>query len=104
MIRLWSLDPSFRSFKPAAVHSIPIHGFINSLQLLSVPPSSIEGTEWQEPVKDINGTAKTEILLVAAVSQEPRLGRWMTMKKGVKNGVLVAHLPLEQEQEGRALL
>jgi hypothetical protein len=34
------------------------------------------------------------IVLAAAVSQEPRLGRWMRIKEGVRNGLLVAALPL----------
>jgi hypothetical protein len=37
---------------------------------------------------------KTTLLLVASVSQEPRLGRWMKLGKdlGVRNGVVIAHL------------
>lgn len=42
---------------------------------------------------------KREILLVAAVAQEPRLGRWMSVKKGVKSGVFVAHLKFGEEQK-----
>lgn len=39
---------------------------------------------------------KKEILLVAAVAQEPRLGRWITKKEGAKNGVFVVHLKVDR--------
>ena len=38
---------------------------------------------------------KRVILLVAAVAQDPRLGRWITKKEGAKNGVLVAHVKVD---------
>jgi hypothetical protein len=64
-----------RSFE--ASMTIPINGFINGMQLLSLPAGSV-------PL----GEEKTQIVLAAAVSSEPRLGRWITQK--AKTGVLVA--------------
>ena len=43
-----------------------------------------------------------EIVLVAAIGQEPRLGRWIRLKEGVKNGALVVHLQLDNE--GQAMM
>lgn len=71
-----------RSF--TQVLSLPINGFVNSLQILSLPPKATP----------LATSEKNQIILVAAVSQEPRLGRWMTTKDA-KNGVFVAHLPVE---------
>lgn len=65
-----------RSFEPAM--TIPIAGFVNGMQLLSLPPGAV-------PLGD---KEKPQIVLVAAISSEPRLGRWMTQK--AKTGVLVA--------------
>lgn len=100
-IRLWALDPLLRQFKP--LQSIPVPGFINSIQLLSVPAASVDSGSWGSNVSpsevdaDIQGQQRKdkdrkEILLVAAVATEPRLGRWMSERKGVKSGVFVAHL------------
>ncbi|ORY21246.1 WD40-repeat-containing domain protein [Naematelia encephala] len=108
-IKLWALDPSFRSFKPASVHEIHVAGFVNALEILSVPSTSMDSSSWtqssvSDAPEDTEGSAKskTEILLVAAVSQEPRLGRWMRIKDGVKNGAFAAHIKLDAE--GRSLL
>ncbi len=35
-----------------------------------------------------------DFLLVAAVAREPRLGRWMSVNKGVRDGTLLVHLKL----------
>lgn len=110
-IRLWALDASLRSFRLLQTLSVP--GVVNSIQILSVPAASVDSSTWKESdtASDsgagVNGrygngvsghTAgekdSGEILLVAAVAQEPRLGRWMTVKEGVKNGVFVAHLKI----------
>lgn len=79
---MWSIDPSLRSF--SQLLTIPADGFVNALQVLSLPA----GTTSLSTADD-----KPQIVLAAALSQEPRLGRWMTRKDG-KNGLLVAHLPV----------
>ena len=33
-----------------------------------------------------------DVLLVASVAREPRLGRWIKVKNGAKNGTLVVNL------------
>ena len=121
-VRLWAVEPSLRSFHPASHHEIHIPGIINSVQLLSVPSSSIDSSSWppsrseeeeEDPIQlpiemrqaEEDGTAvrpKKEILLVAAVGQEPRLGRWMRIKDSVKNGALVVHIQLDDS--GQSLL
>lgn len=50
--------------------------------------------------KGKSAKGKMEILLVAAVAQEPGLGRWMSIKKGVKSGAFVAHLKFGEEGRG----
>jgi ribosomal RNA-processing protein 9 len=113
-----------RSFKPAGLHTVSIPGFINSLQMLSLPSQSVDEAGFSAPndatdiLGDINlnsttssqdrvdaeveaeestkkKTSKQSILLVAAVGQEPRLGRWMRIKDDVKNGALAVVLNLE---------
>lgn len=74
-IRIWTIDASFRSFE--AIMTIPAAGFVNGLQLMTLPAKSV-------PL----GEHKAQIILAAAISSEPRLGRWFTSK--VKTGVLVA--------------
>lgn len=84
-IRLWAVNPNLRSFAPASISSIPINGFVNSMQFISLDSGSIDLAE---------PSGKQDIILAAAVSQEPRLGRWMRQRDSVKNGALVVHLPL----------
>jgi ribosomal RNA-processing protein 9 len=91
-----------RAFAPASVASIPINGFVNSMQFISVPSGTVQSSSWSTTVAegtedsaDSRGKVagdKQDLLLVAAVSQEPRLGRWMRLKEGVKNGALIVHL------------
>ncbi|WWD21731.1 hypothetical protein CI109_106218 [Kwoniella shandongensis] len=104
-IRLWTLDPSLKSFSPAPT-TIPARGFVNSLQILSLPAGTISAEALAVPSDDAEDEAQTkkakaEIVLVATVAQEPRLGRWIRDKEA-KNGVLVARLDLDDE--GRAML
>lgn len=80
-IRIWSIDPSFRSF--TQLLTIPAAGFINAIQILSLPALSTP----------LSSDDQVQIVLAAAVSQEPRLGRWLTLKDA-KNGIMVAHLPV----------
>lgn len=87
-VRVWQLEASLRSF--SQLLTLPIDGFINALQILSLPAGTT-------PLGAVAGAGaetddKSQIILTAAVSQEPRLGRWLT-QKDVKNGILVAVLP-----------
>ncbi|KAG8835845.1 pre-rRNA processing protein [Serendipita sp. 399] len=109
-IRLWRLDTKLRSFEPLNI-TIPIAGVVNSLQLIQVPRSSVFGAKWMvenhsdqsgEPTSLANGIHPTvrpagkdinTVLVVAAIGQEPRTGRWLTLREGVKNCGLV--VPLE---------
>ncbi|WVR04847.1 hypothetical protein IAU60_001859 [Kwoniella sp. DSM 27419] len=104
-IRLWALDESMKSFSPLQ-GTIPTTGFVNALQILSFPtgtitPSSLVSSEETPETVTEGKKAKSEIYLVAAVSQEPRLGRWMT-DKSAKNGVVVSRLELDPA--GRAMM
>lgn len=69
-IRLWKLDRALRTFSPLFV--LPAVGFVNSLHLSSAKTSK-------------------EVILAAALGQEPRLGRWMR-KKEARNVALVVKL------------
>ncbi|KZT59266.1 WD40 repeat-like protein [Calocera cornea HHB12733] len=104
-IRLWKISEDVRSFTPLADIAAP--GFVNSLQLLSPPLSAVDQAEWAheraEPTANghpkANGDASKEqrraILLVAAMGQEPRMGRWMRIKgPEAQNVTLVAPLRL----------
>ncbi|OWZ28388.1 ribosomal RNA-processing protein 9 [Cryptococcus neoformans AD2-60a] len=92
-IRLWALNQELKSFSYVDVE-IPAKGFVNSLQLSSLPYETISHASLPESGEKESTKAKSEILLVAAVGQEPRLGRWMRDKLA-KNGVLVARLELD---------
>lgn len=121
-IRLWALDSRLRSFKP--LFKIRIDGVINSLQLFQPPRSSLQNPviqmeQWahrapnktpkggqekdDSAVIPVNGTHKINSkdsvppILVAAVGQEPRLGRWMKIKKAKDGGLVV---PLCFRKEG----
>ena len=114
-IRLWKLDTSLRSFSP--IGSLDAPGLINSLQLTAMPKGWVSDKGWStgtnetsNDTKDAlmtNGvsphtasnddTPKTQgskgVLLVAAVGQEPRLGRWIRMKgDGIVNSALIVAL------------
>ncbi|GAA5820509.1 hypothetical protein JCM11251_003023 [Rhodosporidiobolus azoricus] len=99
-IRLWKIDERLRSFSASTTIAAP--GFINSLQLTvpalrpakeaNLPPvvngkKSAKGSEKQKEEK--------ALVVVAATSKEPRLGRWMRMKEA-KDGALVAVIPMAQ--------
>lgn len=111
-IRLWKLDPSLRSFSP--IGSLEAQGLINSLQLTAMPKSWFSDREWSASTNETTNGAKDEttilphtspdggitkaqgdggVLLVAAVGQEPRLGRWIRLKgDGIMNSALVVAL------------
>lgn len=80
-IKVWKLSSEARSFE--CVGTIPgVKGFVNRI---SVTERVIEGAS----VSGANG--KLDMSIVVAVSKEPRLGRWKTLKKG-KNGILVVKI------------
>ncbi|KAJ1301163.1 hypothetical protein OPQ81_003574 [Rhizoctonia solani] len=105
-IRLWKVDIKARSF--SAVTEIPALGYVNSLQLVLPPrdtalthtwgntPDSVPTTngDLEEAPKFPPGRTRDEVLLVAAVAQEPRLGRWARLHgNGEKNSALLVVLP-----------
>lgn len=115
-VRVFALDASMRSF--AQVGSIACPGVINGLQVLALPADSVNSAVWPHqappspesptiasapaPPRNKHSKAK-EIMLVAAVALEPRLGRWVRIKdSGAKNGCLVAHIKLDSK--GQAML
>ncbi|QRW13298.1 WD40 repeat protein [Ceratobasidium sp. AG-Ba] len=101
-IRLWKLDDKNR-FSALATVSAP--GFVNSLQLIVSPRGTASSHSWRrletEPETRINGEpklppgrARDEVLLIAGVGQEPRLGRWMKLHgRGEKNAALAVAFP-----------
>ncbi|WVQ79836.1 hypothetical protein IAT38_001936 [Cryptococcus sp. DSM 104549] len=102
-IRLWALDEGLKAFKPAG-EVIPARGHVNSLQILALPTGTVSHDALTAPESanaETEKKGKSEIILVAAVAQEPRLGRWLR-DKGAKNGVLVARL--EMDAAGRAMM
>lgn len=116
---MWKLDRTLKNFSP--LHDIPALGFVNSLQLTAVNAGIIDSNQWnkekastiEDAPEDVDVDMQSEVaapvatrsrakpdpdyLLVAALSKEPRLGRWMDVKsvKGVKNGTLIVHLKRE---------
>lgn len=77
-IKIWKISQDLRSFE--CVGAIPgIKGFVNRI---AVAEQSVDGAS----VSGVNG--KLDMSIVVALSKEPRLGRWMTQKKG-KNAILV---------------
>ncbi|WWC86652.1 uncharacterized protein L201_001529 [Kwoniella dendrophila CBS 6074] len=102
-IRFWSLDPSMKNFSRLSL-TIPIRGFINSIQLLSYPINTIQPSSFPESTKSIENSeepskkfsVKNEVYIVASIAQEPRLGRWMNDKKA-KNGILVGRVEFDSE-------
>ncbi|ORX35926.1 putative Pre-rRNA processing protein associated with U3 snRNP [Kockovaella imperatae] len=104
-IRLWRLDRNLRHFTRASRDTIPVPGFVNALQILSLPSASVVSGQWavvdssfptEQIAADIKGDK--QILLVAAIGQEPRLGRWMRSRDGVKNGLLAVHIRSSGDQ------
>ncbi|KAM0747574.1 WD40 repeat-like protein [Meredithblackwellia eburnea MCA 4105] len=80
-INLWKIDASLRSF--SHLTSIPVPGFINSLQLVSPRPNANE-----KRTKTHEETGKS-LVVVAAASKEPRLGRWKRIKEAREGAVVV---------------
>lgn len=112
-VRVWQISSNLKSFSPLL--TIPLPGIINSLQLLVRPSTSFAawsgssrtlfasgssaGDEDEDAADVVTPPAKEkqeQLILVVSVAQEPRLGRWMTLKgegkDKVRNGVAVVHL------------
>ncbi|CAG7850428.1 Uncharacterized WD repeat-containing protein C2E1P5.05 [Serendipita indica DSM 11827] len=102
-IRLWQLDPKLKSFSALAT-TIPVCGVVNSLQVVQVPRQSVMNASWMATAHSglrTNGHGRGKsavdqaksVLVVAAIGQEPRTGRWIKVGGEAKNcGVVV---PLE---------
>jgi ribosomal RNA-processing protein 9 len=99
-IRLWKLDSKLKSFSLVGI--IPAPGFVNSLQLISAPAGAFTSASWavsqgreSSAAKETSSLASksSTVLLVAAMGQEHRFGRWMKLKgDGVVNGAMVVAL------------
>ncbi len=101
-IRLWKIDERIRSFSALATIDAP--GFVNSLQLIApslheqqrdlrFAPGSAEGKK-QKKEMDERKKREKSLVVVAATSKEPRLGRWMRFKEA-KDGAIVAVIPMQ---------
>jgi ribosomal RNA-processing protein 9 len=84
---------------------ISIHGIVNSLQVVQVPRNAVSNAVWYADGTStgngvphgVNGTAGKEskaVLVVAAIGQEPRTGRWLSVREGAKNCGLVVQLQI----------
>ena len=97
-IRLWRLANGLKSFSP--LFDIPAHGFVNSLQILAIPSGVYEAgltaasDDGLAPAeRRARAKAQPDLLLVAALSKEPRLGRWSRVTgDGTRNGTLIVQL------------
>ncbi|BGO91733.1 hypothetical protein NBRC10512_006215 [Rhodotorula toruloides] len=94
-IRLWKIDERLRSFSPLTTIEAP--GFVNSLQLIapSLRPAKESHLAPVSTVKDKKAEPEQKsLIVVAATSKEPRLGRWMRFKEA-KDGAIVAVIPMQ---------
>ncbi|BGP16566.1 hypothetical protein JCM10213_000522 [Rhodosporidiobolus nylandii] len=102
-VRLWKIDERMRHF--SALTTIAAPGFVNSLQLTApslrptkethLPPSVINGKKGQKAQQEEERAKQQKALVVvAAVSKEPRFGRWMRFKEA-KDGAVVAVIPMQ---------
>ncbi|KAG8999140.1 pre-rRNA processing protein [Tulasnella sp. JGI-2019a] len=122
-VRLWRLDESNKSF--SAIGTLPAPGFINSLQMISPPPGSLDPAAWVHRKPDSQAMVEVEgeepmaismpappkpgvvqddrqhhCMIVAACAQEPRLGRWMRISgegTGSRNQVLLWAVPYQEQ-------
>ncbi|KAJ7594357.1 WD40-repeat-containing domain protein [Mycena floridula] len=86
-IRMWKIDAKVKSFEPAG--TIAALGFVNSLQLFSPPSQFADQAKWTHSGR--NGDPKASpVAVVAGMGQEPRMGRWHSIKEGAVNGCIVA--------------
>lgn len=109
-IRLWKIDERLRSFSPLTTIAAP--GFVNSIQLVApslrptkesqqaaVSVQAGKGRKTTDSDAEAAGLSSTtsprkNLLVVAATSKEPRLGRWMRFKDA-KDGAVVAVIPMQ---------
>ena len=75
-IRIWKIDAKLNSF--SLVGKIAAPGVVNSLQLLSMPKGFSKTIGWGSSTSQ----AGKEVVLVAGLGQEAKLGRWLTVKEG----------------------
>ncbi|KAI9308931.1 WD40-repeat-containing domain protein [Cunninghamella echinulata] len=71
-VRFWKLAADNKMFTQVA--QLPVKGVINSLQFKTVFPSN-------------------KTYLIIGIGQELKLGRWLKLKDGVKNGTKIIELP-----------
>lgn len=96
-IRLWKISEDMRSFS-ALSNVIPASGFVNSLQLLQLPASRTKALALAEAGL-INGKrakaaaeakeAKKGVVLVAALGQEHKFGRWQRITEATNQAIVV---------------
>ena len=90
--------------------SIPIQGIVNALQIVQTPSDAVTDAAWMKgaeeelngkPITQTNGShangvdsgkGSKMVLVVAAIGQEPRTGRWLRVGEGAKNCGLVVPL------------
>ena len=75
-IRIWKIDAKLNSF--SLVGKIAAPGVVNSLQLLSMPKGFSKTITWGSSTSQ----AGKEVVMVAGLGQEAKLGRWLTVKEG----------------------
>lgn len=73
-IRIWKIDAKLNSF--SLVGKIAAPGVVNSLQLLTMPKGFSKTITWG------SSTSGKEVVLVAGLGQEAKLGRWLSVKEG----------------------
>jgi ribosomal RNA-processing protein 9 len=85
-IRIWKIDAKLNSFSLVGKISAP--GVVNSLQLLTMPKGFSKTIAWGSSA---SSQAAKELVLVAGLGQEHKLGRWLTVKEGgaVNQGLVV---------------
>jgi len=85
-IRIWKIDAKLNSFSLVGKISAP--GVVNSLQLLMMPKGFSKTIAWGSSA---SSQAAKELVLVAGLGQEHKLGRWLTVKEGgaVNQGLVV---------------
>ena len=108
-VRLWKLDAAATSLNATSsspprsfshLYDIKIPGVINSIQLVRTPAGALQDHSWLKTTSfatssPLSHTAplrgkEQDILLVVGVGQEPRLGRWVTVKEdGARNSTIV---------------
>lgn len=87
-IRIWKIDERGRSF--SLVSTIAAHGVVNQLQLVHLSQAKSERTLRED------AGSQGQLLVVAAVGREHRLGRWLKTNS-VREGGLVAAVPLVEK-------